>query len=118
MRIDAGEMAWHNDGHALHLQIDGSEIRIVRVDCPARGNELAPCHVRRVGCLVEEFAFRYGLECNAGSCLGTDRMQICWTKTGHDEDLDLMQVWFMPINDEVFGAWLQFQKEQDPPQVP
>ena len=101
------EMMWHNDGHILHLQINKSELKIIEVTCPFRGNTSSPCSHPEHGCLVEEFAFRYGLDCNVGVCPATSDMSICWTNVGPTtSDIDAMQLWFMPINDDVFSAWL------------
>jgi hypothetical protein len=33
-------------------------------------------------------------------------LDICWTLSGNPRDIESCQVWFMPIADEVFSAWL------------
>jgi hypothetical protein len=41
-------------------------------------------------------------------------MEICWTSVGSQTDIDSMQLWFMPVNDDVFGAWLNTKTPELP----
>lgn len=104
------EMVWHNDGHKIHLRINRSEVDIVEVFCPNPEN--GSCRTEYDGCAVEWFINRYGLECNAGSCPAAESIQICWTLIGDPRDLDSCQLWFMPLSDETFQAWLVSKNAQ------
>lgn len=96
------ELTWHNDGHAIYLSLQGPEVLIQQVTCPGDG----PCTHRGV-CIVDYFISRYGFECNIGSCEPAGEMEICWAVAGNpDRDFDEAQLWFVPINDEVFYAWM------------
>jgi len=96
------DMRWHNDGHTITMRINRSEIEIVEVSCPG-GDECSS----RSGCVVKYFVSRYGLECNIGACAPEEVMEICWALVGDDYDIDAAQLWFVPIKDEVFYAWMQ-----------
>lgn len=98
------EMVWHNDGHIIHLRIDRSEVNIVQIDCPNQDND--PCRLPSGDCAVKYFVELYGLDCNAGSCDASESIQICWTLGGNPHDLDACQLWFMPIDDNTFQAWV------------
>lgn len=100
----SNDMVWHNDGHKIHLRINRSEIEITEVECPNEG--AGECATEYDGCSVIWFLDRYGLECNAGSCPATECIQICWTLSGDKRDLEAGQLWFMPLTDETFQAWL------------
>lgn len=95
-------MVWHNDGHAMHLRLDKTELGIVQVDCPGTGE----CAHEQVGCLVKFFLLRFGLECNVGIAEPAGVMPIAWTLVGDTYDIDTCQVWIIPTNDEAFAAWL------------
>jgi hypothetical protein len=114
MATGQSEMMWHNDGHILHLQINKAELKIVQVTCPNAEKQDGACQIPHIGCVVSEFAFRYGLDCNAGVCPATENMEICWTSVGSQTDIDSMQLWFMPVNDDVFGAWLNTKTPELP----
>jgi hypothetical protein len=98
------EMVWHNDGHVLHVRINKSELEIVSIDCPSP--ESGECRVEHYGCAVQWFLDRYGFECNAGACPASESIPICWTLSGDGRELDSAQLWFMPLTDEIFHAWL------------
>lgn len=98
------QMMWHNDGHKIQIRINRSEVDIVEVLCP--NGDSGACHSAYEGCLVQWFIDRYGLDCNAGSCPASEFIQICWTVSGDQRDLDSCQLWFMPVTDETFQAWL------------
>jgi hypothetical protein len=100
----ASEMVWHNDNHVIHLRVNRSEVEIVQVDCPSKEN--SACLQEGHGCVVQYFIDRFGFDCNAGSCPASAEIQICWTIGGNLRDLDSCQLWFMPITDETFQAWI------------
>jgi antibiotic biosynthesis monooxygenase (ABM) superfamily enzyme len=49
------------------------------------------------------------MECNAGTCPPQEFLEICWTLVGDKKNVDASQVWFMPLADDVFAAWLTSQ---------
>lgn len=106
----AAEMVWHNDNHAIHLRVNRSEVEIVHVDCPGENN--SACQVDDQ-CVVQYFIDRFGFDCNAGSCPASETIQICWTLGGNTKDLDSCQLWFMPITDETFQAWIESRLSSD-----
>lgn len=97
-------MRWHNDGHAIHLRLNKSELEIVGIDCPH--DTSSACWNERYGCLVKHFIAIYGLECNVGVCAAQEWLQICWSIVGDAFDTDSSQLWFVPVNDEAFSGWL------------
>jgi hypothetical protein len=99
------EMMWHNDGHILELQINKAELEVLSIHCPHEEGD-GECHDPYNGCMIKFFIRRYGLECNAGSCPATPQMTICWTLIGDKRNIEDCQLWFMPLNDDVFAAWL------------
>ncbi len=96
-------MVWHKDGHIIHLQLNKENLVITHVTCP--GGECA----HKVGCVVEWFIRRFGLDCNVGVCAPEENMEIAWCLIGDETDLDLSQVWVIPVKDEAFAAWLVTQ---------
>ena len=102
-------MDWHDDGHYITLQIIGSELRMTGAFCPHESDPTKPCRHPRHGCIVKSFLDRYGLECNVGSCPAASHIILCWTNAGDPEDLETMQIWVIPRNDDVFGSWLDGQ---------
>ena len=98
-------MVWHRDGHKFRLQLHKHEVIILDVVCP--GEEA--CQHEQAGCLVEWFLRRFGLDCNVGIAEPAGEMEIAWTLVGDTYDLDLCQVWVIPVNDEAFAAWLLTQ---------
>ena len=103
------DMFWHNDGHKISLRINKSEIEIVETHCPH--DESGACWEEGTGCLVEWYLTRYGMECNAGVCPAAETIELCWSLVGDRRNLDAAQIWFMPVSDETFAAWL-FGKSQ------
>lgn len=101
------EMVWHNDGHIMHLELRQSEVVITHVTCP--GGENASCFNPQVGCIVDWFLLRFGLECNTGVAEIQPEMTIAWTISGDSVFIDECQVWVMPVDDEAFAAWLVTQ---------
>lgn len=98
-------MKWHDDGHFVRLRIWKSDLEISEIHCPH--GDKGECHDLVYGCLVKHFVNRYGLECNAGTCPATDKLDLCWTVIGDRRIIDECQLWFMPRTDEVFVAWLE-----------
>ena len=102
------DMIWHDDGHTVSLRINRAELEVVEVSCPQAPDK--KCNHDEFGCIVQYFIYRYGMECNAGSCLPTPQIEICWTLLGDPKNIDMSQVWFMPKTDELFSAWLIAKK--------
>lgn len=100
------EQVWHNDGHILVLRINRSELEIVQVICPVEENTEAACKNKKDECAVRLFIYRFGMDCNGGVCPPAKEIPICWTLIGDVDDLDSSQVWFMPLTDEIFQAWM------------
>ncbi|CAB4155367.1 hypothetical protein UFOVP658_4 [uncultured Caudovirales phage] len=94
---------WHNDGHKITLQINRAEIEVLHIECPGGESE---CITEDYGCIVRWFIERFGMECNAGSCAPEEVLEICWTIVGNKRNIDAAQVWFMPMKDDVFAAWM------------
>jgi hypothetical protein len=64
IKVDDGEMLWHNDGHSISLRINKSDVEILEILCPT--GRAGECHHERVGCVVKYFIGRFGLDCNFG----------------------------------------------------
>ena len=105
-------MKWHDDGHYLRLRIWKSELEITEIHCPH--NNDGQCYDPVYGCIVEYFIGRFGLDCNAGTCLAIDKLDLCWTISGDRRIIDECQLWFMPKTDEIFVAWLESKLNQNP----
>jgi len=99
------EQIWHNDHHRLSLRINRSELEILEIICPAT-EPSADCINSEGECVVEWFISRYGMDCNGGICMAEHDMEICWTLIGDRNNPEAGQLWFMPLKDEVFQAWL------------
>lgn len=102
--VNDSEMLWHNDGHAIYLRLNKTEVEIFGIDCP--NSPAGPCHNDRYGCIVKHFIGIYGLECNVGVCPAREKLQICWSLVGDKYDTDSSQLWFVPLEDEAFHSWL------------
>lgn len=100
---------WHEDGHRLWLQLVRDELVISTVLCPNKGAEQPPCASRQASCVVEHFVNRFGLECNVGVCAPEEMLEVAWTLIGDRDDLDLAQVWVIPITDDVYASWRSSQ---------
>jgi hypothetical protein len=98
------DMVWHDDGHSIELRINKSELEIIAIRCP--GGDDRKCLHEESGCIVDYYLYRYGMECNAGTCPAAKDINICWTFIGDKKNLDMAQVWFMPKTDDLFSAWL------------
>lgn len=99
---------WHDDGHVLWLELNKSEVVVTTVMCPH--GEGAPCRHHRIGCVVQHFIHRYGLECNVGVCPAAEQIPVAWALIGGDintQDIDECQVWVVPTMDDVFSAWAE-----------
>jgi|688.fasta_scaffold926380_2 hypothetical protein len=98
------EQTWHNDGHTLHLRINKSDLEIIDILCPHEG--ASPCKNIMGDCIVTWFVNRFGMDCNGGLCPPSEFMEISWTLVGDINNFDSCQLWFMPLNDEIFNAWI------------
>jgi len=107
-------MTWHNDGHKMSLVLDKAEIVIRSVSCPHGQDEDASCSgIVKGQCVVEYFLNRYGFDCNVGVAPVSPEMEIAWTLVGEPRyDVELCQVWVIPVADEFFAAWLVSQGSQ------
>ena len=100
------EMMWHKDGHSIDFILDKSNLIIAGIHCPSEDGK---CRNRHGLCVFKLFVDVFGLDCNVGSCPATSPITLCWTNVGDFEDIELMQIWVIPRNDDVFGSWLQIQ---------
>ena len=119
--ITPDEVVWSNDGHTIMLHIDKDNLEILDVSCPhdlALRNDIEEEAIAdevvghpglagsKVGCIVKHFVNLYGFECNIGSCAPEPVLEISWCLHGSIDDIDQAQLWFVPIKDEVFYAWM------------
>lgn len=98
------EQIWHNDKHKIVLRINKSDLEVTEVICP--DSETKECITEDGECIVRWFISRYGMECNGGMCPAQSEIEICWTLVGDIRNPDASQLWFMPLSDEIFQAWL------------
>jgi hypothetical protein len=98
------EQIWHNDGHTLQLRINKGELEVLEVICPHEEN--AACKNIAGDCAVTWFVNRFGMECNGGICPPSEFLEVSWTLVGDINNFDSCQVWFMPLTDEIFNAWV------------
>ena len=113
------DMEWHNDGHTVTLRLNKSELEVLEVTCPSDNG--GPCasdgrssaSSDGLGCIVQYFIRRFGMECNIGVCPPEEIMAICWAMVGDKRDPDAAQLWFVPDNDEVFYAWMTQSSDPD-----
>ncbi len=105
MTLFAGssEIEWHNDGHVLGLRLNKDSLEVSVIKCP--GGDDRKCGQGDF-CVVDYFVTRWGLEPNIGVCSPAGELEICWTIMGDVDDPDMAQVWYVPIDDEVFHAWM------------
>lgn len=106
----SGALEWHGDGHVLWLQLARDELSVAAVVCPHGGDPDAPCRARQTACLVRHFVERFGLECNVGVCAPAEHLEVAWAVVGDRDDLDLAQVWVIPVADDVFASWSATQR--------
>ena len=100
------EVAWNNDGHKVSLRLNKSDLEVSEVVCPHDPEDSeSPCFTE-TGCVVTNFINLYGLECNIGVCPPEPEMEICWCIQGSISDIETSQLWFVPVKDEVFYAWM------------
>jgi len=105
--LNSQEMVWHNDGHSISLRLNKAELEIVVIACP--GGESRACRYGDDECIVDYFIGRFGLDCNIGVCAPSEHLEICWSVSGDQNNPELAQVWFVPVDDEVFYAWMTTQ---------
>lgn len=100
------EQVWHKDGHTIKLRINRAELEVLEVTCPSEERGIGECLTLNNECIVSTFIMTYGLECNGGVCPAAETIEICWTIVGDKNNPDNCQVWFMPMTDDVFQAWI------------
>ena len=98
------EQIWHTDKHKIVLRINKSELEVSEILCPHQDS--GECKTEDNECIVRWFITRYGMECNGGMCFAEKEIEICWTLVGDIKNPDASQLWFMPLSDEIFQAWL------------
>lgn len=103
--VDVVEQMWHNDGHSIVLRINRADLEILDIICPNQESGGGCMNIHQE-CAVRWFIGRYGMDCNGGVCPADRQIRICWTLIGDKNDYESAQLWFMPLNDEVFQAWL------------
>ncbi len=103
-------LAWHVDGHVIHLELNHEEIVITGTMCPF-GEEGAghECWHPRVGCIVRWFLNRFSLDCHVGVCAPEASLEIAWSLAGDGVDLDLSQVYVISLSDPLFASWVADQ---------
>lgn len=105
--VNIETVSWNDDGHVLWLELNRAEVRVTGVDCP--GGDDLKCASEH-GCLVRHFVLRFGLECNVGTCAPAESLAVAWTFIGSLYDLDAAQVWVIPTDDPIWGAWAGGQR--------
>lgn len=101
------EMVWHQDGHRASLMLNRASLSITTVICPDPNGE---CQNDRVGCIVEHFLMRYGLDCHVGIVAPSADMEFAWTLVGDRFDLEACQVWVISVDDDLYGSWAVSQR--------
>ena len=113
--MNTSEMTWHDDGHALILQLNKTELKILLTVCPHKEKDNSPCRHPDANCMVEWFITRFGFECNVGVSDPLPELSIAWSFVGDmHREIEAGQVWIIPKNDEAFSAWLISQKSDEP----
>ncbi len=98
------QQVWHNDGHKIELRINKAELEVLSTICPHEDD--SPCKNIAGDCVVTWFIDRFGMECNGGICPPAEFIEISWTTVGDINNFDSCQVWFMPLTDDIFSAWM------------
>lgn len=106
------DLEWHVDGHRIFLQLNREEVIVTGSKCPFGDENAGKECSHRVGCVVRWFVMRYSLGCNIGVCAPEGEMEIAWAMAGDGVDLDLSQVWIVPISDPSFSSWLAEQSSE------
>lgn len=101
------EMVWHQDGHRISLVINRATLSITTVVCPTPSGD---CQHHRVGCIVEHFLMRYGLDCHVGVVAPAAELEVAWTVIGDPYDLEACQVWVISVDDDLYGSWALSQQ--------
>jgi hypothetical protein len=93
----------------MGLRIEKSNLVIIDFHCP-NVDSGSGCKKYSDGCVVEWFVHQFGLECNVGMCEPAPELVFAWAITGEPElGFDMCQVWIIPVNDELFSAWVLTQ---------
>ena len=110
MSTNLDTQVWHDDGHLIGLMLNGGDLSVTVVVCPDDGNPEADCwHDDIEGCLVRHFITMYGLDCNVGICEPTPELTIAWSAQGNLRHIEEMQIWIIPVTDDMFASWRQVQ---------
>lgn len=104
---DPHELVWHDDGHALWLELNKAELSVLTVSCPNDGD--GECRNRTGQCIVKWFIDRFGLECHVGVCRPEEHLTVAWAVVGDKDDFDDSQVWVISRTDDLFAAWRSTQ---------
>jgi hypothetical protein len=107
------EVRWHDDGHRFTLELNRSDVVVTSVFCPHSNDPSKPCRHRSIGCLVEWFLHRFGLECHVGVCPPAEELQVAWALIGDQYDLDAAQVWVISTTDDIFAAWATTMRSEE-----
>lgn len=92
------------------LSINKSELKVSVPACPHGESESAACfHVGASGCIVKHFVSVYGLDVNIGSTDASPNMEIAWAREGSEWDIDLANLYIIPVSDPTFSDWLAAQ---------
>lgn len=91
---------WMEDGHKVLFKWARDSIVIEAVSCPHEGTN-AVCNYKRNGCVVQLFLGVYGPEICIGEALLDGPIEIAWTSTPGESDLDreVSTLWVTPLND-------------------
>lgn len=108
------DQIWHNDGHVIKLRINKTDLEVVDISCPnlEKPKDETSCLDSNGNCIIQWFGYRFGMECNVGMCPANEEIEIAWTLVGEKDSPEQSQVWFMPMTDDVFQAWLISQENK------
>jgi hypothetical protein len=99
---------WNVDGHRVLLQLNRNELSIQMVVCP--GHKERSCRLGGLDCIVTWFLEVYGLDCNVGVAEVASDLELAWSVQGDPSNVELCQVWVIPVTDEAFASWLEMQQ--------
>lgn len=104
------ETVWNDDGHTLFMVLNQSQLEIQQVHCP--NGPTGDCQHSEIGCIVQWFVGRFGLDCHVGVAPPEEFMRIAWSWSGSRIDPDASQVWIMSTKDEFYSAWAASQRDE------